>query len=249
MMRTANGSAAYRGLARYYEVLNTDCDYEKWSQYLLSLLKERSVGTVGADVGCGNGRMTCLLARAGYSVTAFDPSPDMLAEATAYAPTVGCRIPFVLGDMERFKLPKRAGFAVSVNDCVNYIPPERLVKSFANVASQLKKGGVFLFDVSTPSKLTAMDGQIYFDDGDDLSCFWQNALEGDRLRMELTFFVLEGERYRRFDEEHIQYLHENERLEAALSDAGFGEIRCYRAFTREKPDVGCDRVQFCAVRV
>lgn len=248
MIRTATGSAAYRGLARYYEALNTDCDYEKWSQYLVSLLKEHSAGPVGADIGCGNGRMTCLLARAGYAMTAFDPSPDMLAEAVAYAPTVGCRIPFVLGDMARFKLPKRADFAVSVNDCVNYIPPERLAKSFSNVASQLKKGGVFLFDVSTPSKLAAMDGQLYFDDGEELSCFWQNALEGDRLRMELTFFVREGERYRRFDEEHLQYLYENERLERALEEAGFVRISSWGAFTREPPAAGYDRVQFCAVK-
>ena len=93
-----------------------------------------------------------------------------------------------------------------------------------------------------------MDGQLYFDDGEELSCFWQNALEGDRLRMELTFFVREGERYRRFDEEHLQYLYENERLERALEEAGFVRISSWGAFTREPPAAGCDRVQFCAVK-
>ena len=246
MMRTHNGPGAYRDLARYYEILNSDCDYDKWSQYLLSLLEESGAGRTGADVGCGNGRMTCRIARAGYSLTAFDPSPDMLAEALAYAPKAACRIPFVLGGLDSFRLPGKVDFVLSVNDCVNYIAPDRLEKSFRNVAANLKKDGVFLFDVSSPAKLRAMDEQLYFDDEEEIFCFWQNRLQGDSLRMELTFFAREGELYRRFDEVHVQYLHAVPLLEAQLKKAGFGRIDAYQAFTREPADERCDRIQLRA---
>ena len=50
-------NAAYSSLAAWFEYLNDDCDYEKWSQYLLEKLKGFSL-SVGVDIGCGGGWFT-----------------------------------------------------------------------------------------------------------------------------------------------------------------------------------------------
>ena len=53
--------------------------YEEWSRYLISLLKEYQVtdGTV-VELGCGTGKMTRLLADAGYDMVGVDNSAEML---------------------------------------------------------------------------------------------------------------------------------------------------------------------------
>ena len=47
--------------------------YEEWSQYLISLLKERGVNDgLVLDLGCGTGSLTELLAASGYDMIGLD---------------------------------------------------------------------------------------------------------------------------------------------------------------------------------
>ena len=47
---------AYFALADWFEYLNADCDYEKWSQYLHNELLSLGVRAgAGLDIGCGSG--------------------------------------------------------------------------------------------------------------------------------------------------------------------------------------------------
>ena len=45
----------YSALGGKFEYLNSDCDYEKWSQYLINTLQGLGAGPRGIDIGCGNG--------------------------------------------------------------------------------------------------------------------------------------------------------------------------------------------------
>ena len=74
---------SYSALGRWFEYLNNDCGYEEWSQYLINKLKSLGAGAHGVDIGCGNGYFTRALARAGYSVSGIDISPEMLNKAKA----------------------------------------------------------------------------------------------------------------------------------------------------------------------
>ena len=53
--------------------------YEEWAEYLIGLLKEYGIkdGLV-AELGCGTGTMTRLLAKAGYDMIGIDLSEEML---------------------------------------------------------------------------------------------------------------------------------------------------------------------------
>ena len=72
---------SYSALGRWFEYLNDDCGYEKWSQYLIETLKTCGAGNRGVDIGCGNGYFTRALIKAGYSVAGVDISPEMLTRA------------------------------------------------------------------------------------------------------------------------------------------------------------------------
>ena len=143
--------AAYANLAKWFEYLNDDCGYENWSQYLILQLKGYPLAT-GIDIGCGGGWFTRAFQKAGYQMTGLDLSPEMLDFAQEQALKEGVRGEYILGDIAKTKLPARFDFCTAINDCVNYIPKQKLPSAFKNIRNCLKKGGVFLFDISSERK-------------------------------------------------------------------------------------------------
>ena len=73
---------AYSGFAEVYDLFMDNVPYEKWSRYLIEVLKQYQI-TDGLilDLGCGTGKMTRLLAQAGYDMIGVDISEEMLGIA------------------------------------------------------------------------------------------------------------------------------------------------------------------------
>ena len=211
---------AYAGLADWFEYLNSDCDYDSWSQYLYGRLCGLGIaGGRGLDIGCGSGRFCRDFARRGFDMTGYDVSPAMLAKAEQLSAKEGVFPRYVLSDARKVKtLGGRADFALCVNDCANYIPQKDIPRFFA-----LKKGGAFLFDVSSAYKLReVIGGNSFCEDREEVAWLWFNTLHPDRVEMDFTLFVRgEDGRFSREDERHTQYIHEEEDLRRAAEEAGF----------------------------
>lgn len=218
--------SAYTHLAEWFEYLNDDCGYENWSQYLLKTLGAFSLET-GLDVGCGGGWFTRALQRHGYAMTGMDISSEMLDYAQETALKTGVRSEYVLGDIAKCKLPRRFDFAVAVNDCINYIPKEKLLSAFKNIRSALKKDGVFFFDVSSPRKFKEkIANTVSVDDREDVAYLSFNRAEEDGVTMDVTLFVKRKDgAFDRLDEQHRQYAYTEEELCAALTTVGFETLR------------------------
>ena len=214
---------SYSALGRWFEYLNKDCGYEQWSQYLIKLLKEKNAGASGLDIGCGNGYFTRALTRAGYSVTGIDISPQMLDTAQKLALKEGIKAEFLLGDITKLKVIAKKDFCIAINDCINYIPKDKLNAAFSHVHNSLKKGGTFIFDISSAQKLKDTIGNnLFAEDNEDVSYIWFNTLDGDSVTMDLTFFERQKDgTYARYDERHIQYIYEEDEILSALEEAGF----------------------------
>ena len=214
---------SYSALGRWFEYLNRDCGYEQWSQYLIKLLKSRNAGESGLDIGCGNGYFTRALIRAGYSVTGIDISSEMLDTAQAVALKEGIKAEFLLGDITKLKVNAKKDFCIAINDCINYIPKDKLKTAFSHVKNCLKKGGVFIFDISSSKKLKETVGNnLFAEDNEDISYIWFNSLENDSVTMDLTIFERQKDgRYARFDERHIQYIYEEDEILTCLNEVGF----------------------------
>ncbi|MBQ8322759.1 MAG: class I SAM-dependent methyltransferase [Clostridia bacterium] len=215
-------TAAYTNLAEWFEYLNDDCGYENWSQYLISKLKAFPLES-GLDVGCGGGWFTRAFTRAGYRMTGMDVSPQMLDCAQRKALKEGARGEYILGDIAAKKPPKRFDFATAINDCVNYIPKNKLPSAFKNVAGALGKNGVFLFDISSPRKFeNKIANTVSADDREDVTYLSFNRVEGDKAIMDVTLFARRADgAFTRTDETHVQYIYTEEEIVSALKEAGF----------------------------
>ena len=237
--------AAYAHLAKWFEYLNDDCGYENWSQYFITKLKTYPVKT-GLDIGCGGGWFTRAFQRAGYAMTGVDISPEMLDFAQETALKEGVRSEYLLGDITKFKSPKKFDFATAINDCINYIPKNKLHAALKNVASALVKGGIFLFDVSSERKFKEkIANTVSVDDRDDVTYMSFNKEEADGVTMEVTLFCRRKDgSYERLDETHRQYCYTEEEIISALQKSGFTLLGVEGHLGEEKS--GSDRILFIA---
>lgn len=234
----------YDALADWFEYLNDDCGYESWSQYFIEGLRRLNAGKCGLELGCGSGAFARALTRAGYEMSGADLSVRMLTKAEALARAEGLNIPYFQADAASFSTLKRYDFLLAPNDVYNYVPKEKLPAAFRRAAKCLKEGGIFWFDVSSPRKLCEkVADTISADDRDEVTYLSFNRRTGDEIEMEVTLFVKRQDgAYDRFDERHIQYIHGEEELAAALDGAGF----CLLAAEGHlgAPKEGSDRLQF-----
>ncbi len=237
---------SYSALGRWFEYLNDDCGYEQWSQYLIDKLKKLGAGASGADIGCGNGYFTRALAKAGYSMLGVDISAEMLNRAQEISLKEGVRAEFLLGDITKLKLNAKIDFSVSVNDCLNYVPKNKLKTAFSRVAACLKKGGIFIFDISSSEKLKTVIGNNFFaEDREEITYLWFNTLEDDKVVMDLTVFERRADgSYLRSDETHVQYIHEEKDVISALVEAGF-DVKSEGHLGQEKRE----RINFICTRL
>ncbi len=224
-MKNKEFSGAYSALGSVFEYLNDDCGYEQWSQYLIERLRTSDVvaGERGADVGCGNGYFTRALYKAGYDVCGVDISAEMLNKAVELAHGEGVGARFVLQDIASLNLDYKCAFITAVNDCINYVPKHRLCAAFKRVYTNLKKGGVFIFDISSEHKLKEVIGSnVFCEDRDNLTYLWFNTLGEDKVDMDITVFKKEKDgRYSRFDERQTQYIYGENEILTALQAVGF----------------------------
>lgn len=244
----------YTILAKYYDKLNGDCDYNKWSQYLYNLINchfNDCKGLKGADGACGSGKITIALKKAGFSVYGFDISEEMLAAAAVNSTQQGVKIEFLKGNLKNFKSPAKLDFITTANDGINYIEENSLLKCFKNIYANLKNNGLFLFDISSRYKLKNIIGNNTFsDDNCEVTYIWNNSLQnGDtQVAMDMIFFVRQGVNYLRFDENHIQYIYEEEYILQLLKEAGFKTAEAYDFLSLELPKNNSQRIQFKAVK-
>lgn len=234
---------AYDHLSKWFEFLNDDCDYATWSQYFIDGLRRMGAGKRGLELGCGSGAFCRALAKAGYDMTGADLSAPMLSEGARRAREAGVRVDFIQADAARLHVLKPFDFIISPNDCYNYIPEEKLPSAFARVAASLKTGGIFWIDVSSACKLREkIANNIFADDRDEITYLCFNTLKDDRVEMDVTLFVKEADgRFSRYDEKHVQYIHEEEALLSALAGAGF-DVRVEGHLGGKKE--GSDRLNF-----
>lgn len=242
---------AYARLAPWYEYLCDDCDYENWSQYFVCLLTEKIgdlSGKKGLDLGCGSGVFTRFFAKNGARMTGLDLSLEMLSVAEEKARAEGLNITYMQSDVGKFKTFDKFDFVCAANDVLNYLPKKRLLSALKSAASALKKGGAFVFDVSSPLKYaTKIDGKISADDRDEVTYLSFGKVEGDVATLDVTLFIKrEDGAFDRFDELHTQYVYEEAEIIEALKAAGL-TLACVTGFCGEDK-ASSDRLFFLAVK-
>ena len=247
---------AYTGFAEVYDKFMDNVPYGEWCKYLVGLLKEYNcTGGLVAELGCGTGSLTELLAEAGYDMIGIDNSEAMLEIAMEKRAESGRDILYLLQDMREFELYGTVGAVVSLCDSMNYITEyEDLVQVFRLVNNYLDPGGVFVFDLNTEYKYRKLLGdRTIAENRENESFIWDNYYdEESRINeYELTIFIREPgcgqeELYRKFEEVHFQRAYSMEEIRAALLEAGLKFLAAYDAFTENPPEENSERIYVIA---
>ena len=241
---------AYGALAASYDRLTNDVDYESWVDFAQAILKKEGLEprTV-ADLACGTGSATRILAQRGYRVTAVDLSESMLTEAMDKCSDLPELPTFVHQDLAALRLPRGVDMAVCFLDSLDYIlDPADCEAAIRRTCQALNPGGIFIFDVNTPEKLRAMDGQVFLDEDDDVYCVWRGEFDEETniCSYGMDLFQREGEVWHRSFEEHREYAYSIEQLTGFLKNAGFTRIKVWADREFAAPREGEQRVWFQA---
>ena len=207
---------AYHALATSYDRLTNDVDYEATVKFYMEILQREGVKprTV-VDLACGTGSVTEILARMGYPVLGVDMSEEMLTVAAMKTGELDPMPRFVCQKLQQLSLPRGVDLAVCALDSLDYITdPADCAQAIRRIYKVLNPGGTFIFDVNTPEKLRAMDGQIFLDEDEDVYCVWRGEFDEQTniCTYAMDLFQREGEVWHRSFEEHREYAYSEAQL-------------------------------------
>lgn len=242
---------AYSDFALVYDTLMDNTPYERWCELIVGILKRYGIEQdLVLDLGCGTGTLTELLAKEGYDMIGVDYSEEMLSRAMEKREESGLSILYLLQDMREFELYGTVKAVVSVCDSLNYLLEEEdVIETFRLVNNYLDPKGLFIFDFNTVHKYRDVIGEATIaENREDCSFIWENYYnEEERINeYDVTFFVKEGDLFRKFEETHYQRGYTVEEMQAYLEKAGLELVSVQDADTLMDVTEDTERVYMIA---
>lgn len=245
-------SEAYSEFATVYDQLMDNIPYTDWFSYLHNLLIEYGIDCgIVADLGCGTGNITELMAASGYDMIGIDYSVSMLDIANEKKQNNNSGTLYLCQDMRDFELYGTVSAFISICDSVNYITEtDDLEHVFTLVNNYLDPKGVFIFDFNTKyyySEIVA-DSTIA-EDRDNISFIWDNYFDEETNLNELALSLFVQERndlYRKYEEIHIQRGYNLEQMIKIVKTSGLEFLNAYDAFTHDTATEKSERIYIIA---
>lgn len=243
----------YKDFAYYYDLFMNDIPYDKWTEYIHSLLKEEGIKEgIICELGCGTGEVTRRLRKLGYDMIGIDLSEDMLMQARDKMYDDDCYdIIYTKQDMRYFELYGTVAAFVCVCDSINYIQSyEELVQVFKNVNNYLDKDGLFIMDMKTEYLYKEKLGDNYFkQDSPEAELIWENHYKADTKENVYDIIINaynDDDSYDELKEHHVQHCYSTTEITRAMEEAGLKLKAVYNAFTKDAPNDMSERVYFIA---
>ena len=219
---------AYERLAPYYDELTREHDYDGWTRHLEETALRFGVGGRNLlDAACGTGKSFLPFLTRGYTVTACDISPGMVALARAKAP--GAKLS--VADIRRLDRLGSFDLITCLDDSVNYLVEDGdLDLAFGSLAANLAPGGVLVFDVNTLSTYRTTFARDMTQDGSGVFLAWRGGCGEAEPAGCVAELVVEAFResdsglYERVTTRHTQRHHPRPAVERALAGAGLAAV-------------------------
>ena len=241
---------AYHELAKSYDRLTNDVDYRATVQFYMQILEREGIKPrTAVDLACGTGSVTAILAEMGIDTIGVDMSEEMLTVAMEKVMDMEQPPRFICQKLQELRLPRGVDLAVCALDSLDYVTdPKDCAEAIRRAYRVLNPGGIFIFDVNTPEKLRAMDGQVFLDEDDDVYCVWRGEFDEQTniCSYGMDLFQRDGAVWHRSFEEHREYAYSQAQLTEYLKAAGFTHIEVYADRLFEAPGAGEQRIYFKA---
>lgn len=249
----------YGSFAAVYDLFSPDEEYDIIADRIDDLIAEKLVFETGktlradltiADIACGTGKLCRRLADMCYKVIGGDLSDDCLTIASSK----GGEITYIRQDMRSVDFPAPVDVITCTLDSLNHLESlDDISKCFEAVNNNLRKGGLFIFDMNTPYKHEKIlsDNTFVYED-EKAYLVWMNEYIGGedcRVDMSLDIFIKEGGMYRRSSEDISEIAFDSGVIAKYLENAGF-EVMCMTdGYTDKAVDAETERITYCARKI
>ncbi len=246
--------SSYEGFAQVYDTFMEDVPYEEWAEYIIKIwsMHDKKINLV-AELGCGTGNITTILAQKGYDMIGIDNSDAMLNKAAEK--NADGSILYLNQDMREFELYGTVDSIISVCDSINYITEEEdLLQVFKLVNNYLDPKGLFIFDLNTVYKFENVLGCNSYSQTTENSAYtWENYYDNEECINEFytNFFVLDEKSgmYNRYEEYHYEKGWTVEKITELLEKAGLKLLNIYAEGSFQPPEENSQRIYFVAQEV
>ncbi len=236
----ADEAEVYDNMGDFYDLVYSD-DFD--SDFYIK--EARACGGKVLELGCGTGRITMKLIKAGMEVTGLDISETMLELLEKNAAREGLRTKTHLGDMRDFRIQEKFRLAIfPYRSFLHILTDEDRKKTLGNVYSHLEKGGRIIIHIYSPSenelkcrgKLHEIERNRVWKGGRryDLIWFMQYHPEDGTADYAIDVKDEKGNKTNRF-EMKISFIGP-EKLKKLLEETGFRNIKLYGGFDYERFD-------------
>ncbi len=238
----------YDNFAFVYDKLMGDADYDKRTEYILSLFDELDKKpALMLDLCCGTGEFSVRFAKQGIEVIGADISEEMLSVAREKAYSNNEDILFLCQNASELDLYGTVDGAVSLMDSLNHITDyDEFCRAIERVSLFLEKDRLFIFDVNTSYKAKEILGNNTFvSEDENIFLAWQNEYDEDERinNIYLDFFVENQDGlYERASENITERAYSDREIEDALKRAGLKIIKIADDMKKTPPTDKSQRV-------
>ncbi len=193
----------YSKLAKYYDFLQQEIDYNVWIDFLnanIKQLKKSNSKIKILEIGCGTGKLATMLDLKTIDYTGYDLSPDMIEIAKKR----NLNAKFLVDDATIFELNEKFDIVICFMDTINYLTTSEQVEStFKQINNHLKDGGRFLFDIHQEDNIENFDDYQEIGYIDDVKYIWHSKqISQHHVNHFFTFIDEDGQ----IDERHEQMI-------------------------------------------
>ncbi|MFD1672749.1 class I SAM-dependent DNA methyltransferase [Agrilactobacillus yilanensis] len=224
----------YTTFAKVYDQLMDSDLYDQWLTYVEQRVPKKTGRLL--ELACGSGTLAVKLAQAGFEVTGFDLSEEMLTLADEKARAAEIELPLIQGDALDLKLDTKFDYVTCFDDSICYLPDlSAITQVFKNVSQVLKPAGTFMFDAHSLYQMDEVfPGYMYNAKFEDMAFMWQ-SYAGEfphSVEHDLTFFIYDEsiDGYQALEELHRERTYPVASYKEALQAAGFTDIEVTSEF-------------------
>ena len=162
----------YQKQPEYFDALNVHDDTDKKNSVIENILRKHNVHTV-LDLTCGTGSQVFWLVKHGFKVIGADFSPALVEQARAKVAKEKIDVRFIDGDMRTLKVGQFDA-VITIFNAVGHLTKDEFKVAMKNIYSNLKDGGLYVFDIFNLSAMT--DVAI-----DNFAMDWRKKVDADQI--------------------------------------------------------------------